>query len=51
MDNKAQQFDNVWDALEFGPAERANLKPRSALMIDIGQFYKKSGLAQKEAAK
>ncbi len=48
---KTQQFNSVWDALEDDPAERANLKLRSALMIEIGEFYKKSGLTQKQAAK
>jgi predicted XRE-type DNA-binding protein len=30
-----QRFDNVWDALEKLPAEAANMKARSALMIAI----------------
>jgi predicted XRE-type DNA-binding protein len=46
-----QAFDSVWDALEDDLAERANLKLRSALMIEISEYYRKSGLTQKEAAK
>jgi predicted XRE-type DNA-binding protein len=30
-----QRFESVWDALENSPAEAANMKARSALMIAI----------------
>ncbi len=45
------EFKSVWDAIEDAPAERANLKLRSTLMIEIGEYFKKSGLTQIEAAK
>lgn len=45
------RFDSVWDALENSPAEGANMKARSGLMIAIR--YEADGwkLTQAEAAK
>ncbi len=48
---KAQEYDNVWDALEEDPVQAANLKLRSKLMNEISEIVKKSGITQKEAAR
>lgn len=42
---------NVFLDLGFAPAEAQNLLIRSALMIKIGAYVKKSGLTQQQAAK
>jgi hypothetical protein len=44
-------FKSVWDAIEDDPAQTANLKHRSALMMAIGEHIKAKGLNQSEAAK
>lgn len=46
-----QEFLNVWDAIEDDPVIAANLKLRSKVMMEISEFFRKSGLTQKEAAK
>jgi predicted XRE-type DNA-binding protein len=48
---KVQSFASVWDALEDDPVQRANLKLRSALMIEIKKWYNTRGMTQGEAAK
>jgi predicted XRE-type DNA-binding protein len=45
-----QTYGSVWDALEDTPAEAANLKLRSELMIKIGQHIAAAGWTQAEAA-
>lgn len=50
MTLKMQAFTNVWDALEPDPVIRANLKLRSALMLEITKWFEASGYTQKEAA-
>ncbi|MGX7744941.1 helix-turn-helix domain-containing protein [Rhodopseudomonas parapalustris] len=46
-----QRFDSVWDALEESPADAANMKARSALMIAIRNVVDDWKLTQAEAAK
>lgn len=46
-----QRFDSVWDALENSPAEAANMKARSGLMIAIQEAVAGWKLTQAEAAK
>lgn len=46
-----QRFDSVWDALEESPADAANMKARSALMIAIRDVVDDWELTQAEAAK
>jgi predicted XRE-type DNA-binding protein len=45
-----QRFDSVWDALENSPAEAANMKARSGLMIAIRDVIEGWQLTQAEAA-
>jgi predicted XRE-type DNA-binding protein len=49
MTDKA--FVSVWDAIEDNPAQAANMKHRSALMMAISKHIKARGLSQTEAAK
>jgi predicted XRE-type DNA-binding protein len=49
MSDKA--FKSVWDAIEDDPAQAANMKHRSALMMAISEYVKAKGLNQTEAAK
>ena len=46
-----QRFDDVWDALEASPADAANMKARSELMIAIRDVVDDWNLTQAEAAK
>lgn len=46
-----ERFDSVWDALENSPAEAANMKARSGLMIAIQEAVASWKLTQAEAAK
>ena len=46
-----QRFDNIWDAIEDDPAQRENLKVRSALMTALKGHIEENGLTQKQAAK
>jgi len=48
---KIQSFKNVWDAIEDDPVERASLRIRSDLMIEILKYFKQSDMTQKEAAR
>jgi predicted XRE-type DNA-binding protein len=41
----------VWDAIEDDPAQAANMKHRSALMMAISEHIKAKGLNQTEAAR
>jgi len=49
MSDKA--FKSVWDAIEEDPAQAANMKHRSALMMAISEHIKAKGLNQTQAAK
>jgi predicted XRE-type DNA-binding protein len=49
MSDKA--FKSVWDAIEDDPAQAANMKHRSALMMAISEHIRAQGLNQTEAAK
>ena len=49
MSDKA--FKSVWDAIEDDPAQAANMKHRSALMMAISKHIRAQGLNQTEAAK
>jgi predicted XRE-type DNA-binding protein len=44
-------FKSVWDAIEDDPAQAANMKHRSALMMAISEHIKAKDLNQTEAAK
>jgi predicted XRE-type DNA-binding protein len=46
-----KRFDNVWDAIEDDPAERENLKVRSALMTALKGHIEAEGMTQSQAAK
>ncbi len=46
-----QQFASVWDAIEDTPAEAANMKLRSALMMALEQHIQAKGWTQAEAAR
>ncbi len=44
-------YDNVWDAIEDDPAERENLKVRSALMAALTLHIQSKKMTQAQAAK
>ena len=46
-----QVFASVWDALEDSPAEAANMRLRSELMVAVKQAVAGWGLTQAEAAR
>lgn len=46
-----QVFASVWDALEDSPAEAANMRLRSELMIAVQETVAVWGLTQAEAAR
>lgn len=46
-----QRFDSVWDALKDSPADAANMKARSALIIAVRDVVDDWKLTQAEAAK
>lgn len=46
-----EQFANVWDAIEETPAEAANMKLRSALMMALEHHIKDQRWTQAEAAR
>lgn len=45
-----QRFSSVWDAIEDTPQQAASMKARSALMIELQEYIKTSGMTQKQAA-
>jgi predicted XRE-type DNA-binding protein len=47
---KAQTFVSVWDAIADSPAEAANLRVRSELMMAISNLIKENGWTQAQAA-
>jgi len=49
-DIPGQVFESVWDALEDSPAEAANMRLRSALMMALEQHIRTQGWTQAEAA-
>jgi len=49
-DIPGQVFASVWDALEDSPAEAANMRLRSELMIAVQQMVDGWGVTQAEAA-
>ncbi len=50
-DIPGQVFASVWDALEDSPAEAANMRMRSELMIAVQQVVAGWSLTQVEAAR
>lgn len=46
-----QRFGNVWDAIEDTPAEAANMRMRSELMIALKARIEARGWTQAEAAR
>jgi predicted XRE-type DNA-binding protein len=47
---KERRFKSVWDAIEDSPAEAANMKARSDVMIAIREVVDGWGVTQAEAA-
>lgn len=45
-----QTFANIWDALEDGPPEAANMSMRASLLIAIEQKVKSWDMTQAQAA-
>ena len=45
-----ERFSSVWDAIEATPAEAANLRLRSALMIALKEQIERQGWTKGEAA-
>ena len=46
-----QQFESIWDAIEDDPAQRENMKVRSALMTALVGHIEAEGMTQSQAAK
>lgn len=46
-----ERFDSIWDAIEDTPAEAANMKLRSALMMALKEHIARTGLSQSQAAR
>jgi predicted XRE-type DNA-binding protein len=46
-----ERFANIWDAIEDDPAQRENMKVRSALMSALTGYIQAEGLTQAQAAK
>ena len=46
-----RRFASVWDAIEDTPAEAANMRLRSSLMMALKDHIAREGLTQSEAAK
>ena len=46
-----QRFASVWDAIENTPAQAANMKLRSVLMIAVKDHVTGAGLSQAQAAR
>jgi predicted XRE-type DNA-binding protein len=46
-----KSFESIWDAIEDDPAQRENMKVRSALMTVLTDFILEEGLTQAQAAK
>jgi predicted XRE-type DNA-binding protein len=46
-----ERFESIWDAIEDDPAQRENMKVRSALMTVLTDFILEEGLTQAQAAK
>jgi predicted XRE-type DNA-binding protein len=46
-----ESFASVWDVIENTPADAANMKLRSALMMALEQHIKTQGWSQAEAAR
>ena len=44
------RYANIWDAIEKSPAEAANLKLRSSLMLALRRHIEREGLSQTQAA-
>jgi predicted XRE-type DNA-binding protein len=45
-----ERFASIWDAIEDTPAEAANLRLRSALMMVIREHIERAGLTLAQAA-
>lgn len=45
-----QRFSSVWDAIEDTPAQAANMKLRSVLMIALKDHITRAGMSQAQAA-
>jgi predicted XRE-type DNA-binding protein len=51
MTQKANRFENVWDAIEDTPALAENMKLRTTLMLALKDHIAREGLTQSQAAK
>ncbi|MEX1147399.1 MAG: XRE family transcriptional regulator [Sphingomonadales bacterium] len=47
----SKPYASVWDAIEDTPAEAENMKLRSALMMELGDYITRAGLSQADAAR
>jgi len=47
---REQRFASVWDAIEDTPQQAASIRARSALMMELENVIKQSGMTQAEAA-
>jgi predicted XRE-type DNA-binding protein len=45
-----RRFSSVWDAIEDTPQQAASMKARSALMIELQEYIRASGMTQIQAA-
>jgi predicted XRE-type DNA-binding protein len=45
-----QKYSSVWDAIEDTPQQAASMKARSALMIELQEYIRTSGMTQNQAA-
>ena len=48
--SKERRFASVWDAVEDTPQQAASMRARSALMMELENIIKQSGMTQAEAA-
>jgi len=46
-----KRFESVWDAIEDDPAQRENMKVRSALMTALVGHIESEGMTRSQAAK
>jgi len=46
-----ERFESIWDAIEDDPAQRENMKVRSALMTALVGHIESEGMTQSQAAK
>jgi len=45
-----EQYESVWDAIELDPTQSADMKERSALVVELRQIIDSEGLSSANAA-